>query len=286
MKTKGYILICSLLSASVLALSQDNGRRWVYSPASRDMGRAFVVDTSFVEVYYAMNADDIKNRETYLDYQYLEIGKRYVKYSSEFMREAEEKQRVWVQEHPGAKSVPNVSPKSKLGIWSEYQYSEYFTHQGVLTEYSTMPMGLEKENAFHKETYPNQQWTVLSDTATVCNVRCQKALCQFSGREFVAWFANSIPLKYGPWKFGGLPGLILKVEDTGHLYSFECVKIERKKVKIVMHEYPGYREKKRSDILKLQRLANEDWFKLVGFINPKTGEVMSKYVPYNPLELK
>ena len=142
MKTKGYILICSLLSASVLALSQDNGRRWVYSPASRGMGRAFVVDTSFVEVYYAMNADDIKNRETYLDYQYLEIGKRYVKYSSEFMREAEEKQRVWVQEHPGAKSVPNVSPKSKLGIWSEYQYSEYFTHQGVLTEYSTMPMGL------------------------------------------------------------------------------------------------------------------------------------------------
>ena len=80
--------------------------------------------------------------------------------------------------------------------------------------------------------------------------------------------------------------MILKVEDTGHLYSFECVKIERKKVKIVMHEYPGYREKKRSDILKLQRLANEDWFKLVGFINPKTGEVMSKYVPYNPLELK
>ena len=96
MKTKGYILICSLLSASVLALSQDKGRRWVYSPASRGMGRAFVVDTSFVEVYYAMNADDIKNRETYLDYQYLEIGKRYVKYSSEFMREAEEKQRVWV----------------------------------------------------------------------------------------------------------------------------------------------------------------------------------------------
>lgn len=31
---------------------------------------------------------------------------------------------------------------------------------------------------------------------------------------YTSWYAPEIALNKGPWKFNGLPGLILKVEDS------------------------------------------------------------------------
>lgn len=224
MKRNVCIIIIVLLQLSILAYSQNKNRRYVSPPSGRVLGKEIVIDTSFVKVYYAMNADNVKSQDTYLDFQCLEIGKTHVKYYSIFLKDAENAQKAWIDEHPQAQSIRHVFPKNKYGVWSEYQYSDIFIHQGVLTEYSTMPMRLEKENAVHKEPYPKQQWTISPETSMVCNTLCQKATCHFSGRNFTAWFACKIPIKFGSWKFGGLPGIIMKVEDSNWLYSFECVK--------------------------------------------------------------
>lgn len=56
-----------------------------------------------------------------------------------------------------------------------------------------------------------------------------KATCTFRGREYTAWFCVDIPISNGPWKFGGLPGLILKVYDKDHLFVFESIEIEKKR---------------------------------------------------------
>lgn len=68
-----------------------------------------------------------------------------------------------------------------------------------------------------------QDWKVLNDTATILGYHCLKAICNFRGRAYEAWFAPGIHLAEGPWKFGGLPGLIIKLEDTQHQYQFELV---------------------------------------------------------------
>lgn len=76
------------------------------------------------------------------------------------------------------------------------------------------------------ETIQPQAWQITSDTATILGYQCQKATATFRGRNYEAWFSPEIPVNDGPWKFFGLPGLILKVTDTGKIFSFVCVGME------------------------------------------------------------
>ena len=66
-------------------------------------------------------------------------------------------------------------------------------------------------------------WKVSNETDTVASYQCQKATLTFRGREYTAWFTEDIPVHDGPWKFSGLPGLILKIEDTKGLFSFRLI---------------------------------------------------------------
>lgn len=58
-----------------------------------------------------------------------------------------------------------------------------------------------------------QNWTVLPDTQTFGAYKAQKATTTWGGRRWTAWFSTEIPFADGPYKFAGLPGLIVKVED-------------------------------------------------------------------------
>lgn len=79
----------------------------------------------------------------------------------------------------------------------------------------------------YEEELRPQNWKILKDTLNISGYRCQKATCDFRGRSYEAWFTPDIPLKDGPWKFGGLPGLIIKLQDTQHHYCFELKSFQK-----------------------------------------------------------
>lgn len=70
-------------------------------------------------------------------------------------------------------------------------------------------------------------WKITESTDTILNYSCQKATLHFRGREYTAWFAADIPVNDGPWKFMGLPGLILKVEDSQQQFSFNMIGLQQ-----------------------------------------------------------
>lgn len=70
-------------------------------------------------------------------------------------------------------------------------------------------------------------WKVTEVTDTLLSYTCQKATLHFRGRDYTAWFAPEIPVNDGPWKFMGLPGLILKVSDDKQLFSFALIGIKQ-----------------------------------------------------------
>lgn len=63
-------------------------------------------------------------------------------------------------------------------------------------------------------------WELTEETKVVNQFPCQMATCRFRGRNFIAWFTTKIPISLGPWKFNGLPGLILEVYDDKNEYHF------------------------------------------------------------------
>ncbi|KQT31494.1 hypothetical protein ASG22_18360 [Chryseobacterium sp. Leaf405] len=58
------------------------------------------------------------------------------------------------------------------------------------------------------------EWKILQDKQKIGEYNTQKATTSFGGREWIAWFSTDIPFQDGPYKFYGLPGLIVKIEDT------------------------------------------------------------------------
>jgi GLPGLI family protein len=75
----------------------------------------------------------------------------------------------------------------------------------------------------YQEPSGHLKWSLLSDTATVSGYPCQKAVTDFGGRRWIAWFTGTIPVSDGPYKFCGLPGLIVKITDVQHYYDFSLI---------------------------------------------------------------
>ena len=77
---------------------------------------------------------------------------------------------------------------------------------------------------YREDNYPIQ-WQLSADTLTINGYKCQKASTRLGGRYYNAWFTRQIPISNGPYKFGGLPGLIVSISDATSSYKFELIRI-------------------------------------------------------------
>lgn len=69
------------------------------------------------------------------------------------------------------------------------------------------------------------KWKITDEKKEIGDFQCQKAIGEFRGRTYHAWFTPDIPLSYGPWKLNGLPGLILQAYDDSEYIYFSAKKV-------------------------------------------------------------
>lgn len=77
----------------------------------------------------------------------------------------------------------------------------------------------QSEYYFYEEK-PALKWNITPEKEKIGIYQSQKATTEFGARKWTAWFTSEIPIQDGPYKFSGLPGLIVKIEDDGQNYSW------------------------------------------------------------------
>lgn len=70
------------------------------------------------------------------------------------------------------------------------------------------------------------QWSVLPEKGIIAGYPCQRATTSYGGRKWQAWFTKEIPASDGPYKFSGLPGLIVEIADITNSYNFQLIKLK------------------------------------------------------------
>lgn len=104
-------------------------------------------------------------------------------------------------------------PKFSEKVYKFYPGMKVQYVERISSGFTPMNIGYNDDTKF--------AWTILNDKAKIGAYNTQKATTEFGGRKWTAWFTPDIPLQDGPYKFNGLPGLIVKVEDADKNYSWE-----------------------------------------------------------------
>ena len=85
---------------------------------------------------------------------------------------------------------------------------------------------LLKSKFFVDDYTLNINWDLPDETKTINELTCKKATAIVRGRNWEVWYTPDIPMFYGPWKFYGLPGLIVSAMDESKEFFFTLNKIE------------------------------------------------------------
>jgi GLPGLI family protein len=147
----------------------------------------------------------------------------------------------------------------------------------------------EKKYHLIDEKIPQFNWVIQKDTLTILNQKTQKATLNFRGRNYFAWFTTDIQISDGPYKFHGLPGLILKIESVDKKFTFEAysIKLNIKKtdlsIKKLADKYP---QKKQITIKEKVRLIKENTEKERKYKLSKNPGVVDIKIEHSGIELK
>ena len=184
------------------------------------------IDTSNFECIYQLNVTDPIKAETRQSYGILISGSRYSMFKDYNCYRLD--------------SVINTMDKTKI------TYLEYSKLSGKYRNETTDIILRDRQNAEitfygrvfidkykYKEPQPDFNWQLSDETKTVCGTLCHKATCSFRGRDWTVWYSD-IPVSEGPWKFGGLPGLILEAEDSTKEIMFTALSLRKMQRPITM----------------------------------------------------
>ncbi|MDG4950461.1 GLPGLI family protein [Weeksellaceae bacterium KMM 9724] len=114
-------------------------------------------------------------------------------------------------------------------------------------------------NIFHIKEPRILKWEIIPNSIdSIEQFKVQKAETRFGGRKWIAYYTSEIPYSEGPYKFKGLPGLILKVHDQNKDYIFDLIAIKQIKeiFEFTFHEKIGVR-KVDMDFLEYKKFLSE-----------------------------
>lgn len=157
----------------------------------------FSQENKLVKIDYISNKNGITNKE------YLYVKADSAVYRNDSLTIFNDNTKILNEE----KSELEVKQKRiDLPVVSFYHTS---TSQDLFINYFSLD---EHKVVCYKDELPEITWKIYdNETKNIGDYIVVKAIGMFRGSEIEAYFCPEIPINFGPWKFKGLPGLILEL---------------------------------------------------------------------------
>lgn len=215
---KTVLIIALILSAIVNTAAQNDLASYPIDPNRPLTSKKILKDTALWEVvYYHITKDPFLN-EKKVDYEMLTVGNRYSLYGGYGDYQLDsilsiDSVRKTIKVHGDYRKLSDEFEPITIHMLTNYVDSTVNYYGKVFINYYR-----------YSEPIPEIDWTLHEEDETldVMGYECRKATATWRGREWTAWYSD-IPLSSGPWKFNGLPGLILRLEDSKGEHVFEAM---------------------------------------------------------------
>lgn len=242
---------------------------------------AVVLDKSFQNIYYMLNFVK-KPREADKKTEalcVLQLGKDYSKFSdlNKLKRDS---------------LMEKLSHKNKINADDMNKMLRLRNHwENVLVKNIPEQQNIHQEDLLddyqYEEKQPVFEWKIENDTKDILGYNCRKAIAQYRGRKYTAWYTTDIPINNGPYVFQGLPGLIMEIEDQKQHYHFIAVAMDKKTSEIYLRNENKIFHIDRKRFRKVQKSYHDNPGFFYGGAYDKDGtSVKLKAKPYNPIELE
>ena len=220
-------------------------------------------------VYQVKSVLDTLDKSLVNEMMLLEIGDGVTKFSSYSRFRLDS---TW-RHHPNAKPVILASKLLTSDVFPLNFFETIYHRYSLNVE--TVTGRVVASDFIYEEQLPELKWVIQDDTAVWNGYFVQKAKCYFRGREYEAWFTPEIPAPYGPWKFYGLPGLIVRISDIDNQYSFEVVRITNKEKGSILFPRYQYQKIKRDEYMKAKSQIIANYALYQSYYNNGTGIIIS-----------
>lgn len=112
-----------------------------------------------------------------------------------------------------------LSVSKKKGNKAEYITGDLV--EGIINQHVSI-----HDSSFKFTTQVNNKWILDNEVRQIGVYIAKKSHIHLSGRNYTVWYTTEVPFPVGPFKFYGLPGLVLEAyDDTGDV-RFELVSVK------------------------------------------------------------
>jgi len=186
-------------------------------------------NTQYMAKYlYTYQEDSVNQDKEKTDEMTLYIGHKHssFEHSGRFFRDSLRRD-VRKQAKPDAAIFDSFAKSGKV------RSGGHFTNYRIIKEKNCDTVILSESVAIAREKIKVSErmrlsWILISNAdTTISNYPCKKATTSFGNRDYKVWYTVDIPINDGPYKFKGLPGLIVKVEDTQSQHIFELISFQK-----------------------------------------------------------
>ena len=174
----------------------------------------------------SLNSDFVKNEKTFLYKDDL---------VSVFISEGKFKQDSLISSVKETDNAVSLLSGLTLGNYSSkvnFKIIKNYPEEGIITHNEKV-----YKTSYYFEERLDLNWRMINEQDSIAGIPVKKAEVSLGDRDFVAYYAPSIPINDGPYKFSGLPGLILKLYDKEEKFVFTFESIEEVDTSVLVYFY-------------------------------------------------